>query len=355
MIRLHDIKKTFTSNECQLEALRGVSLHIKPGEIYGIIGYSGAGKSTLIRCINLLERPTSGTVAVNGKELTALSPKELRQSRAKIGMIFQSFNLMKSRDVFQNIAYPLQKKGLSRERIAEKVLSLLDLVGISDKVHAYPSQLSGGQKQRVAIARALANDPEVILCDEATSALDPQTTQSILRLLKDINQKLKITIVVITHEMQVVKEICHRVAVMEDGVIVEEGELLQIFANPKAQVTKDFIATVFQLNRTYELLETEPIANSLHENEIIAKISFVGEKTNQAFMSEVSRRFVVDASILFGNIEMVQGVPVGNLIVKLSGAPDPIRQAIAYLQKHEIPVEVLKGAGSSQNLDSQCG
>ncbi len=291
LIQLQDIRKTFATKDSQLEALRGVSLHIKNGEIFGIIGYSGAGKSTLIRCINLLERPTSGTVTVNGKELTALSPKELRKSREKIGMIFQSFNLMKSRDVFQNIAYPLKKKGLTKQQIAAKVLSLLDLVGISEKVHAYPSQLSGGQKQRVAIARALANDPEVILCDEATSALDPQTTQSILKLLKDINQKLKLTVVIITHEMQVIKEICNRVAVMENGVIVEEGELLQIFSNPKAQVTKDFIATVFQLNRAYELLESEEFMQSVSDDETIARISFVGEKTSQAFISEISRLF----------------------------------------------------------------
>lgn len=355
MIELLNITKTFTAKNHSVEALRGVSLHIQAGEIFGIIGYSGAGKSTLIRCINLLERPTSGSVIVNGKELTALTPKELRHSREKIGMIFQGFNLMRSRNVFQNVAYPLKGKGFTKDRIAAKVMNLLELVGISEKVHAYPSQLSGGQKQRVAIARALANDPEVILCDEATSALDPQTTQSILRLLEDINRKLRITMVIITHEMQVIKEICHRVAVMEDGGVVEEGEVLSIFAHPRAQTTKDFIATVFQFHKTDELLGKKQWLELIRENETIARISFIGARTSEAFISKISRLFAIDASILFGNIEMIQGVPVGSLIVKLNGEPDHIAKAIAYLQEYEIPVEVLKDAGNSQNIDSQCG
>lgn len=355
MIQLQNIKKTYRTKNHQCEALRGVSLHIYPGEIFGIIGYSGAGKSTLIRCINLLERPDSGTVIVNGKELTSLTPSELRKTREKIGMIFQNFNLMNSRTVFQNIAYPLKNKGLSKTHIKLKVLKLLELVGISEKVNAYPSQLSGGQKQRVAIARALANDPEVILCDEATSALDPQTTQSILELLKDINQKLKITIVVITHEMHVVKTICDRVAVMENGRIVEEGNLLQIFTHPKTQVTKDFIATIFQTGRHYETLKKEHIIVPTRESTTIASISFVGQNTSQAFISKISRLFMVDASILFGNIEMIQGVPVGNLIVQLSGKPDDITKTIKYLKEHQISLEVIDDAGIAQNMDAERG
>jgi len=354
LIILKDIIKTYNAKNQQVEALKGVSLYIKAGEIFGIIGYSGAGKSTLIRCINLLEKPSSGTVILNNRELTALSPKELRKSREKIGMIFQHFNLMRSRDVFHNIAYPLKGKGLSRGEIEKKVSSLLELVGLSDKSSAYPSQLSGGQKQRVAIARALANDPQVLLCDEATSALDPKTTQSILKLLKDINRKLNLTIVVITHEMQVVKEICSRVAVMEGGLIVEEGELLEVFANPKTQAAKGFTATVFQFNRVYDLLEREQFINAISDDEVLSRISFTGKITGEAFISKISRLFKIDASILFGNIEIIQNVPVGNLIVKFGGNSDNIKHAIEYLEEHNIPVEVIKYDRGSDSSYTQC-
>ncbi len=355
MIQLQDIKKTYSiTKNHQVEALKGVSLHIQAGEIFGIIGYSGAGKSTLIRCINLLERPTSGSVTVNGQELTSLLPRELRKTREKIGMIFQNFNLMNSRTVFQNVAYPLKRKGLSKKEIATKVFNLLEIVGISEKAQVYPSQLSGGQKQRVAIARALANNPEVILCDEATSALDPQTTQSILKLLKDINQKFKITIVIITHEMQVVKEICNQVAVMENGKIVETGNLLQIFSNPKAQVTKDFIATVFQWEHANELLKTREIVESMKEDEIIAKIVFMGKNTAQAFISNIARMFTVDVSILFGNIEMIQGVAVGHLTTQFSGRRQDIFKALLYLKQQQISAEVINDAGTIQNTNAQC-
>ncbi|HBF37221.1 MAG TPA: methionine ABC transporter ATP-binding protein [Firmicutes bacterium] len=354
MIQLCDLKKTFVIKSGRVEALKGVTLHIKAGQIFGIIGYSGAGKSTLLRCINLLERPTSGTVTVNGKDLTVLTPKELCQSREKIGMIFQNFNLMRSRNVFQNVAYPLKGKGLTKVQQEAKVLKLLELVGIREKVQAYPAQLSGGQKQRVAIARALANDPEVLLCDEATSALDPQTTQSILRLLEDINRKLRITIVIITHEMHVVKEICQQVAVMDAGIIVEEGEVRSVFAHPQAQVTKDFIATVFQRDRTEKLVAGKEFGQSVNENDVLARISFSDSGSSDAFISIIARLFKIDTAILFGNIELIQGMPVGNLVVKLSGVPENIAKAIAYLAKQEIPVEVLQDAGNIQNMDAQC-
>ena len=238
MIELKNISKDFGSGEKAVHAVRDVSLSIGSGEIFGIIGFSGAGKSTLVRCINLLERPSSGSVFVAGQDLTALSAKDLRAARKKIGMIFQHFNLMPSRTVAGNVAYPLKGSGLSKEDIQKKVATLLELVGIGDKADAYPSQLSGGQKQRVAIARALANDPQVLLCDEATSALDPQTTKAILHLLKHLNETLGITIVLITHEMAVVKEICDRVAVMEYGRVVEQGEVFTVFAEPKQAITK---------------------------------------------------------------------------------------------------------------------
>lgn len=354
MIWLKNVRKVYVTKDNKIEAVKDVNLHVEAGKIVGVIGYSGAGKSTLIRCINLLEKPTSGEVIVDGKDLTKLSPKELRKTREKIGMIFQHFNLMRSRNVFQNVAYPLKGKGLSKEQIKEKAESLLDLVGLSDKLKAYPSQLSGGQKQRVAIARALANDPQVLLCDEATSALDPQTTQSILKLLKEINEKLGLTIVIITHQMEVVKEICHKVAVMDGGKIVEEGDILQIFANPKAQMTKNFVSTLFHYDKIYEFLNKESFIGELTEEEIIVKISFVGQKTGQAFISKLSRKFKVDASIIFGNIELIQEVPIGNLIVKFNGSREGIIQSLDYLKQNNIYVEVLKNATSSLYLYAEC-
>ena len=229
MIELRGVSKTFVTGDQRIEACRNVNLTIEDGEIFGIIGFSGAGKSTLIRCINLLERPTSGSVWIDGREISGLREAELRRERKKIGMIFQHFNLMRSRTIFDNVAYPLKGSGMSRDQIGKKVGELLKLVELEDKAQAYPSQLSGGQKQRVAIARALANDPKVLLCDEATSALDPQTTQSILKLLKQVNHQLGITIVLITHQMSVIKEICDRVAVMEEGEIRETGRVIDLF------------------------------------------------------------------------------------------------------------------------------
>lgn len=354
MINLKNIKKTYVSGKSSVEALKDVNLKIKEGEICGIIGFSGAGKSTLVRCINLLERPTCGEVFIGGKDITLLSPKELRESRKNIGMIFQHFNLMKSKTVFKNIEFPLKGKGLSKEEIKLRVDELLELVGLSDKSSSYPSQLSGGQKQRVAIARALANNPKILLCDEATSALDPQTTQSILNLLRDINEKLNLTIVIITHEMNVVKEICDKVAVMEKGKIVEEGDILEIFSNPKANVTKDFISTLFQNNKIYDLLEKDLFIQDISEDEVLAKISFVGQNTGQAFISKISRKFKIDASILFGNIEMVKNIPIGNLIVKLSGQIENILNAEQYLKEHNINLEVIDYDRNAKNVGTQC-
>lgn len=353
MIWLKGVRKVYENRQGSVEALKEINLHVEKGKIFGIIGYSGAGKSTLIRCINLLEKPTSGQVIVNNKELTKLSEKDLRESRKKIGMIFQHFNLMSSRNVFQNVAYPLKGSTYSKEEKKQKVLSLLQLVGLSDKVSAYPSQLSGGQKQRVAIARALANDPQVLLCDEATSALDPQTTASILKLLKEINVKLNLTIVIITHQMDVVKEICHEVAVMEFGTIVEQGNIIDIFTKPKAEITKDFISTVFHYDKIYDFLENKEFVEELTEGETIAKISFVGQKTGQAFISKVSRKFKIDASILFGNIEIIQQIPIGNLIVKLTGSKEGVTESIKYLEDNSINVEVIENESISGELLTQ--
>ena len=317
-------------------------MDIGAGEIYGIIGFSGAGKSTLVRCINLLERPTSGQVSVDGIELTSLPEKELRAVRKKIGMIFQHFNLMRSRTVAQNIAYPLKGSGLSKEEINKKVNELLKLVDLEEKANVYPSQLSGGQKQRVAIARSLANDPKVLLCDEATSALDPQTTKSILRLLKHVNEQLGITIVLITHEMAVIKEICNRVAVMENGEVVEEGNILDVFSSPKQQVTRDFIDSTSTINKIYELIETDDPIVQLAKGESLVILHYTAGNTDKALISDVSRQFNIDSNIAFGNIEIIQNTPLGSLVVKLSGEEENIQKTILYLREHNVKVEVLK-------------
>ncbi|HIV27273.1 MAG TPA: ATP-binding cassette domain-containing protein [Candidatus Ornithocaccomicrobium faecavium] len=342
MIVIEDAYKTFESGARKVDAVRGVSLTIQDGEIFGVIGYSGAGKSTLIRLINLLERPTSGRIFVNGQELTALAPKELRQARRKIGMIFQHFNLMKSRTVYSNVAYPLRGSPLSKEERRDKVMNLLKLVGLEEKALAYPSQLSGGQKQRVAIARALANDPTVLLCDEATSALDPQTTQDILRLLRDVNRKLGITIVLITHEIAVVKEICTRLAVMDAGRVVEEGAIYDVFSQPKAELTQRFIRTTNNLARFEELLATAPDSLNLKPGDVIAQMEFHGGSAGHALVSTLSREYGVDISIVFGNIDILQATPLGTLIVIFRGPVDQVQKALLAAEKSEVQVEVLR-------------
>ena len=348
MIELTHISKDFASGGRTVHAVQDVSLSIGKGEIFGIIGFSGAGKSTLVRCINLLERPTSGSVTVDGKEMTALSARKLRQARKKIGMIFQHFNLMPSRTVFGNVAYPLRGSGLSREQIADKVHRLLELVGIGDKAEAYPKQLSGGQKQRVAIARALANDPNVLLCDEATSALDPQTTKAILRLLKNLNEKLGITVVIITHEMAVVKEICDRVAVMEHGRVVEQGEVFNVFADPRQEITRSFIHTTSNLRKIEELIEEDSPVVQLKPGELIVRLSYIQRNVSEPLISTVSRKFDIVLNIIFSDIAIVQNAPIGGTVAIISGEREQITQAIAYLIEKNVGVEVIKDARVSE-------
>ena len=344
MIEFTHVSKDFGTGEKMVRAVQDVSLTIQDGEIFGIIGFSGAGKSTLVRCINLLERPTNGTVVVDGKEMTALSPKELRLARRKIGMIFQHFNLMPSRTVFGNVAYPLQGQGLSKQAIQNKVRKLLKLVDIADKETAYPSQLSGGQKQRVAIARALANDPKVLLCDEATSALDPQTTKAILNLLKDLNQKLNLTIVMITHEMAVVKEICDHVAIMEHGQVVEQGEVFSLFADPKQPITQNFIRTTSNLQKIEELIaEGSPVVQ-LQPGEVIVRLSYIQKNVSEPLISTLSQRFQISLNIIFADIEIVQDAPIGGTVAILSGEREQITKAMEYLIEKNVGVEVLKDA-----------
>ncbi len=345
MIRFENVSKRFEAEGHAVEAVKNVNLEMEKGKIYGIIGFSGAGKSTLVRCINLLERPTNGKVFIDDTELTGLSDKELREKRKKIGMIFQHFNLFSSRNVFQNVSYPLKHSGLKKEEINKKVNSLLELVGLSDKAKAYPSQLSGGQKQRVAIARALANDPHILLSDEATSALDPQTTKSILNLLKELNERLQITIVVITHEMQVVKEICVKVFVMEDGEVVEDGDVFQVFANPKKKITKDFVDSTSNLNKIHELIEKKVSVTELFPGECILKFKYLERSVSEALVSQISRQFHLDINIIFGNIELIGENPIGGLVSIVKGKREDIEEAIYYLRQKNVGVEVILDAG----------
>ena len=348
MIEFRHISKDFGTGEHAVHAVQDVSLTVETGEIFGIIGFSGAGKSTLVRCINLLERPTSGEVLLDGQELTALPPKQLRQARKKIGMIFQHFNLMPSRTVAGNVAYPLRGSGLSREQIAAKVQSLLELVGIGDKADAFPSQLSGGQKQRVAIARALANDPSVLLCDEATSALDPQTTKAILHLLRDLNAKLGLTIVLITHEMAVVREICHRVAVMEHGRVAEQGEVFNVFVDPRQDITRSFIRTTSNLQKVEELIAADSPVTRLKPGELIIRLSYVQRNAAEPLISVVTKLFDVSLNIIFADINIVQDAPIGGTVAIISGERSHITKAIEYFIDKNVGVEVIKDARATE-------
>jgi len=345
MIELSHIEKTYNGPDGPVPALKGIDLTVENGEIYGIIGLSGAGKSTLIRCINLLERPTKGQVVVDGKDLTVMNAQELRAARQNIGMIFQHFNLLTSATVYDNIAFPLRLADTPEEKIRAKVEPLLTLVGLSDKAHQYPSQLSGGQKQRVGIARALANDPKVLLSDEATSALDPQTTKAILELMRDINQKLGITIVIITHEMQVIKDICDKVAVIEDGVITERGPVLDVFTNPQRPLTKEFISAVMS-SELPAALQGKPIAKDpVSGAPLLVWLTFIGDSADEPVIAALIRRFPIDVSILYGNIDHIKDTPYGRLLIGLSGAQNSIDEALTYLSQRDLRIEVIGYVG----------
>lgn len=343
MIELKDINKVFKDkNQNEFYAAKDVNLKINDGEIFGIIGFSGAGKSTVVRCINLLGRPTSGQVIVNEKNLLELSAKELREERKKIGMIFQHFNLMPSRTVFENIAFPLKHSGLSKKQVQEKVRELLTLVELTDKESQYPSQLSGGQKQRVAIARALANNPKILLCDEATSALDPTTTKQILGLLKKLRDKLNLTIVIITHQINVVKDICDKVAVMEHGKVVETGDVFDIFANPQDEVTKRFIHSTTNLQKIEELISENSNVVQLKKGEKIIRLSYLQKNVSEPLISTVSSKFGVVLNIIFADIEIVQGAPVGGTVAIFSGENQNIQNALGWLKEKNVGIEILK-------------
>ena len=347
MIKLENVSKVYGKGENEFYALKDINIAIKDGKICGVIGLSGAGKSTLVRCINLLERPTEGRVCLNDDELTALSGKELRAARKKIGMIFQQFQLFDSRTVYENVAFPLRYTGLKKADIDKKVKSLLKLVDLADREKSYPSELSGGQKQRVAIARALASDPEVLLSDEATSALDPQNTRAILKLLKKLNTELGITVVVITHEMDVIKEICDDVAVMEKGKIVEYGDVFSVFASPQSPVTKNFVESTSNLSKIYELIENDDPLVRLKPGQSIVRFSYRQKTSAEALVSYISRKWDLDINIIFGNIEVVADSPIGGLVSIISGAAENITAAMEYLRSINVGVEVIKDGGIS--------
>ena len=343
MIEFRNISKIFKNENRTIEALKNINLTIEKGDIFGVIGFSGAGKSTLIRMVNLLEKPTSGQILVDGQDFSKLSEKELRQAKKNIGMIFQQFNLLGSKTVFDNVAMPLKLSKTPKSVIAERVHELLNFVGLSDKANSYPNQLSGGQKQRVGIARALATNPSILLCDEPTSALDPQTTTSILQLLKRVNQKYNVTILIITHEMEVIKQICDRVAVMQDGEIIEEGTILDIFSNPKTETARNFVHSVLRD-------EIPPsIFNMIQSSDTFSKIyniEFIGESSGKPILSQVAKSFAVDVNILFGSINELQGVPFGNLIVELQGVKEEISRAYDFIVQQKVIVNEVIRNGS---------
>ncbi|MEQ4532446.1 MAG: methionine ABC transporter ATP-binding protein MetN [Mixta sp.] len=340
MIKLSNITKVFKQGARTITALSDVSLHVPAGQIYGVIGASGAGKSTLIRCVNLLERPTSGSVLVDGQELTALSEGQLTLARRQIGMIFQHFNLLNSRTVFGNVALPLELDNMPRAAIKARVSELLDLVGLGDKHDAWPANLSGGQKQRVAIARALASNPKVLLCDEATSALDPATTRAILELLKDINRRLGITILLITHEMDVVKRICDQVAVISNGQLIEKDSVSEVFSHPKTPLAQQFIQSTLHLDIPddyQQRLSAQPTANSVP----LLRLEFTGQSVDAPLLSETARRFNVNNNIISAQMDYAGGVKFGIMLAEMHGDDQETKNAIEYLQQHHVKVEVL--------------
>ncbi|MBP2644927.1 MAG: ABC-type metal ion transport system, ATPase component [Firmicutes bacterium] len=338
MIQIENVSKVYSSRHGQTKALENVSLHIPRGAVYGIIGLSGAGKSTLVRCLNLLEQPTGGRILIAGQDLTKVSGQTLRQARQKIGMIFQHFNLLQSRTVAGNIAFPLEIAGLSKTEITKRVNELLPLVGLAEKANAYPAELSGGQKQRVGIARALALKPDVLLCDEATSALDPQTTLSILNLVREINQTLGLTIVIITHEMKVIKEICTHVAVLHQSQIIETATVEDIFTKPQSTIAREFVASVFPNEMPEELLQA--FANEAQSE--ILRVRFLGEKAARPIISELIRNSEVEINILYGSIDHLRTTLFGSLTLEMKGSSEQRQNAHEYLKSRELEVEVIQ-------------
>lgn len=340
MIQLQSVVKQFEAKNGTVTAVDQVDIQVKKGEIHGVIGYSGAGKSTLIRCVNLLERPTSGKVIINGVDLTKASPEQLRQSRQKIGMIFQHFNLLKTATVYDNIAIPLKLLGYSKQEVEEKVKKYAEIVGLTEKLASYPNQLSGGQKQRVAIARSLSQEPEILLSDEATSALDPETTDSILDLLLEINEKLGITILLITHEMNVIQKICDYVYVLEKGKLVEHNTAIELFTKPQHPTTRKFLNTISQRSLPDSLIE------QLNLTGAVIRLTFVDESTGKPLIADVASRFHVQPNILAANIVELKNGIVGNIVVHINGTAADIADITRYLTDNGVQIDVLGGTAN---------
>lgn len=332
-ILIQDVSKTFETKDGSVQALKHVSLSIETGDIYGIIGMSGAGKSTLVRCMNFLEVPSEGKVLIDGKSLSEFSPKELRKEREKIGMIFQHFNLLMQKNVLENVCFPLYIQGKKKDEARAKALELLEIVGLADRAKAYPAQLSGGQKQRVAIARALASDPQILLCDEATSALDPQTTSSILELLQDINQKFGITIVIITHQMSVVREICTHVAIMKDGEVKEQGLVEEIFSHPKSQVAKELIS-----KDSGNDVESKKLTQSEIQDGEIVRIVFSENSAFEPVIANLILTFHEPVNILKANTKNVGGVAKGEMILQFMSDSTNVPEMKKFLTERGLEI-----------------
>ena len=341
MVKLESISKTFKTKSLKVVALEEVSLQVAPGEIFGIIGLSGAGKSTLVRCINMLEVPDTGKVYVDGLEITALHSRELREARKKIGMIFQNFNLLSSRTVLENVIFPLEIAKVEVGSRIKQGKKLLELVGLADKENAYPSQLSGGQKQRVGIARALANDPKVLLCDEPTSSLDPQTTQSILKLLNVINETLGLTIILITHEMETIRQVCDKVVVIANGKVAESGKVIDLFTSPKHETTKAMVRGSSHIDAPDWAIEILKESTKAEDRQVI-RLSFVGESTGRPVISSIVRDFGVDVNILTAQIDHIKSVPFGIMLIELSGNGGSIEKAISFLRDLGVSVDIIQ-------------
>lgn len=350
IIKLDHIDVTFQQKKRTIKAVKDVTIHIQQGDIYGIVGYSGAGKSTLVRVINLLQVPSAGKITIDDDVIyqdgITLNAAQLREKRRDIGMIFQHFNLMAQMTAEENVAFALKHSSLSKEEKKEKVTKLLDLVGLADRSENYPAQLSGGQKQRVAIARALANDPKILISDESTSALDPKTTKQILALLQELNKKLGLTVVLITHEMQIVKDIANRVAVMQNGELIEEGSVLEIFSNPQNDLTQDFIVTATGIDEAMIKINQQEIVKNLPEDSILAHLKYSGSVTDTAVINDIYKQYQVSANILHGNIEILDHTPVGELVVILSGNAANLASVQKDLEAAGVLLRILKEGGN---------
>ncbi|WP_203651671.1 methionine ABC transporter ATP-binding protein [Secundilactobacillus yichangensis] len=347
LINLENINVSFDQAGNTVQAVKDASLQVEKGEIYGVVGYSGAGKSTLVRVINLLQLPTSGKVEINGEVLfekkdgvtKQIGTKELREKRRNIGMIFQHFNLLEEKTVIRNVEFALKHSKKKEKEITAQALRLLKLVGLEDRKDFYPAQLSGGQQQRVAIARALANDPEILISDEATSALDPKSTEQILDLLKRLNQELGLTIVLITHQMEAVKQVADKIAVMSSGEIIERGDLVEVFTHPQKELTKELIGTQGELKKAIHLLDEDAIQRLNHEEWELAHLTYTGKNVVDPIAATLYKDFDVEVSIIFGNVDELRGTPVGTLFVTLKGAKENREKAIAYLKDAGVEVE----------------